>query len=218
MESLNFSFANGRFEILGFPDAVKAVALTRQEGKFLADLALHQADLEFALNCLDGINRHPTDAFIQQALWRSAVTHFVKCFSSGARRFLQPNQVLKGQPELALWAFNYIKELRNKHVAHDDNSLSQSIPGAVINNGTKKFKIEKIFALPIHADTLMPENYSNLKLLCDVVLAWVVNQFDLECDRITAVLEKSSHHDLMRRSEPSFSSAKIEDIGKSRSA
>ncbi|KQW87504.1 hypothetical protein ASC94_29505 [Massilia sp. Root418] len=218
MESLNFIFVDGRFEILGFPDAVKTIALTRQEGKFLADLALHQADLEFALNCLEGINRHPTDAFIQQALWRSAVTHFVKCFSSGARRFLQPNQVLKGQPEVALWAFNYIKELRNKHLAHDDNSLSQSISGAIINNGKKEFKIEKIFALPIHAETLMAENYSNLKLLCDVVLTWVVNQFDLECDRITAVLEKANHNDLMRRSEPLFSIAKIEDIGISRSA
>ncbi len=117
-----------------------------------------------------------------------------------------------------MWAFNYIKELRNKHIAHDDNSLSQSIPGAIINNGTKKFKIEKVFALPIHADTLMTENYSNLKLLCDVVLAWVVSQFDLECGRITAALEKTSHNDLMRRSEPSFSIAKIEDIGISRSA
>jgi hypothetical protein len=218
LESLNFNFANGRFEILGFPDAVKAVALTRQEGKFLSDLALHRADLEFALNCLEGINRHPTDEFIQQALWRSAVLHFVKCFSSGARRFLQPKQVLKGQPELALWAFDYIKELRNKHLAHDDNNLSQSVPGAIINNGTKKFKIEKIFALPIHADTLMMENYNNLKLLCDIVLGWVVNQFDLECDRIAAALEKLNHDDLIRRSEPSFSLAKIEDIGTSRSA
>ncbi|WP_139168764.1 MULTISPECIES: hypothetical protein [unclassified Duganella] len=215
MEPLQVIFNDGRIEIQGFP-STRAITLSPIEGKWLADLALHQDDLRFAIQCLDGINQHSTDQFIQQALWRCAVVHFVKCFGDGARRFLQPAQVLKGQPSMATWAFDYMKALRHKHIVHDDNALSQSIPGALINPPPSPQKVAKVFTMPIHTDTLINENYGNLKLLCEVTLAWVDAEFDREADRIAAMLETLPHEDLMARAEPTWRASQIDEISVSR--
>lgn len=216
MEPLYFIFNNGRIEIQGFSDDVRAITLTPIEGKWLADLSLHREDLQFSARCLDEINLHPTNQFVQQALWRCAVVHFVKCFGDGARRFLQPAQILKGQPNIAVWAFGYMKALRHKHIIHDDNTLSQSISGAILNAPSAQHKIAKVFAMPMHADTLMDENYSNLKLLCELALGWVEAEFDCEADRITVELEKLSHDELNSRVEPSYQVPQVDEIDVSR--
>ena len=70
---------------------------------------------------------------VRQGLWRSAVEHCMKCFSSSeARSKLNPKKVFKGDPE-ALEIHEYFRNLRNKHIAHDENAYSQCIPGAVLN-------------------------------------------------------------------------------------
>lgn len=216
MEPLPVIINNGRIEIQGFPDGARAIALTPIEGKWLADLSLHQDDLQFAAKCLEDINQHPTNQFVQEALWRCAVVHFVKCFGDSARRFLQSAQILKGQPAVAAWAFDYMKALRNKHIVHDDNALSQSISGAILNASTAPQKIAKVFAMPMHAETLMGENYGNLKLLCELALGWVQVEFDREADRITAELEKLTHDELKARTEPTYRVPQVDNINVSR--
>lgn len=91
------------------------------------------------------INLIPVEKHIvRQSLWRSAIVHFGKCFGKSASRFqLNPNAIWKGN-QSALEAFKYYKDLRNKHVVHDENSYAQSIPGAILNNGKKPYKIGDI--------------------------------------------------------------------------
>ena len=73
----------------------------------------------------------------------------------------------------ALIAFSYFLNLRNKNIIHDENALSQAIPEAAVNDGTKSFKIEKIIVTSLDAITLGQENINNLSLLIERTLTWI---------------------------------------------
>ncbi len=88
MEQFEINKTASGFHIEGFPEAVKVIHIEGPRARRLADLALHRTDLEFALLCLDEVNRAPVDPYvIRQALWRSAVVHYVKCFGGSEARF-----------------------------------------------------------------------------------------------------------------------------------
>lgn len=205
MEYFSVRKTDSGLHLEGFPDAIKAVTINGPKAKRLADLSLHKEDLEFADTCLDAINQIPENpAVAREALWRSAIIHFIKCFGNSARFQLSAAKIYKDQPPEALMAFNYFKDLRNKHFVHDENSYAQSIPGAVLNNGTKAYKIEKIVCFAAYGATLQQGNYSNLKLLIQKAKSWVIAEFDLLCDRLTETLEKERYEDLLARDALSY--------------
>lgn len=201
MDHFNVSQHESSLHIEGFPDAVKVIALEGPRAKRLADLALHKNDLEFADSCLDAINLAPEEPSVfREALWRSAIVHFMKCFGdSGARFQLLATKVLKGAPPEAFMAFEYFKQLRNKHFVHDENSYAQSLPGAILNSGMKTYKIEKIVAFAAFALTLGQDNYGNLKLLIHRSRSWIAAEFDDLCDSLTAELERESYETLLQK-------------------
>lgn len=205
------------FHIEGFPDAVKVISIDGPKTKRLADLALHKADLEFAWECLEEINHTlPEKWIVRQSLWRNAIIHFGKCFGQSASRFqLGPDAIWKGN-QSALMAFKYFKNHRNKHVVHDENSYAQSIPGAILNNGKKLYKIEKIVSLSVLGETLEQDNYSNLHLLIKTAKEWVFKEFDKLCENLTTELKKKSYDDLLKRGSINFQAPKLEDLGKNR--
>ena len=139
----------------GFPDVIKVISLVGPRARRLADLALHKSDLQFADECFLVINSVPEQPpAVREALWRSAIGHVFKCFGdSGVRFQIFADKVLKGEVPEAILAFNYFKSLRNKHMVHDENSYSQSLPGAILNNGAKTYKVEKIVCFATNAVT-----------------------------------------------------------------
>ena len=98
MEHFQITKTPEGFHIEGFPDAVKVLRLHGPNAQRLADLALHRADLDFALECLEQINKVPEQSYVlRQALWRSAVVHYIKCFGSNESRFsLDSRKLYKG--------------------------------------------------------------------------------------------------------------------------
>ena len=219
MEHFTISKNGSSLHIEGFPDAVKVVAIAGKESKRLADLSLHKADLEFADACLDAINQAPEQPdVIREALWHSAVVHFLKCFGNSARFQLVAEKLYKGEPPEALMAFNYFKSLRNKHLVHDENSYAQSIPGAVLNNGTKNYKVEKIVCFMAIGATLEQGNYGSLKLLIQKARVWVVSEFDALCNRLTADLEKETYEALMARESLTYRVPSVDEIQRARKA
>ncbi len=219
MEHFSISKTESGLHIEGFPDAVKVITINGPEAKRVADLTLHKEDLEFADSCLDAINQIPeTPVVAREALWRSAIVHFMKCFGLSARFQLSAAKIYKGEPPEALMAFEYFKDLRNKHFVHDENSYAQSIPGAVINNGTKSYKIEKIVCFAAFGATLELGNYGNLKLLIEKARAWVVAEFDTLCKRLTADLEKESYEDLLARDSINYRVPTVDEISRGRKA
>lgn len=220
MEHIAISQQESDFHIEGFPDAVKVIGIKGTHSKRLADLALHKADLEFADSCLDAINLSPAEPFIiREALWRSAIVHFMKCFGdSKARSQLSSAKILKREPPEASMAFEYFKHLRNKHFVHDENSYSQSLPGAILNNGTKSYKIEKIVCFAAITGTLAQENYGNLKLLIQKSHSWVTTEFDQLCNMLTAELERESYENLLKKGSLTFRVPANDEIHKNRNA
>ena len=134
--------------IEGAPNAVKLVALEGKQAERLGHLALHRSDLQFVLECLGQINETGNE-ILREAAWRSAVVAFVKCFVGGSRRSrLDENSVYSGNA-LAQSSFEYTKNLRNKHLVHDENAYHQCHPGAIINAPGIVPKVDNIMTVAI---------------------------------------------------------------------
>ena len=207
------------FHVEGFPDASKVIRISGPKGRRLSDLALHKSDLDFATHCLDAINKVQDDpAVLRQALWRSAVTHYMKCFGDPGVRFqLDAQDIYKGDAD-ALLAFDYFKHLRNKHLLHDENAYAQGLPGAILNQRGRPYKIAKIVCLSAIAETLVQGNYSNLHLLVDIARKWVGRQFDELCDLLTAELEPLSYEDLDAREAMIYTVPALDELKVARNA
>lgn len=201
----------------GFPEAVKLVKLTGSKPRRLADLGLHKHDLDFALECLDGINLVPEEPYaLRQGLWQSAIINWFKCFGDSKSRFsLNPKSIYRTEP-LAIESFEYFKLLRNKHFVHDENSYTQCIPGAVLNRSDSEYKIAKILCSGFHGVTLEQSSFSNLRLLILGAREWVIEQFDKLCDDLTKELEQKPYERLMGMESVTYSKPAIDDIGKPR--
>lgn len=217
---MNIDQNEGRIEINGIPDATQIVKLPLEMSEDIADLRLHNTDLEIALRSLEGINK-AIDAGIPEitdSLWRSAIIHFIKCFSGQkSRRKLDPNIVFATEPEETHQAFLYFKNLRNKHIAHDDNAYLQALTGLALNDGSKAYKIERVLCFTILSNTMENGNYGNLLLLINKTKEYVDENFHILCDEITAKLDQRSYRDLLSFGGLEFKAPEFEELGKTRS-
>lgn len=205
------------YRIEGLPtDAIRIVKIDNsKDARSLSDLILHREDLSFARECLDEIDR-TDNALVREALWRSAITHFCKCFGNNRGRADYKLIANKIYPEEGLMALRYFKELRHKHIVHDENSFSQSITGAAINNGNKQYKIEKIVTFAGLVQTLCQENWSNLGLLIGEASEWVEKEYDALCGSLSEELEKRGYKDLCSLKDIHYKKPELEDTGNKR--
>jgi len=219
MHPLSIVLNNGAFEVHGLPpDSRLSIKIDGHQAKQLGDHILHQTDLEFADQCLDAINMVPEDPqAIRQGLWRSAIISAMKCFGNNASRTSLPaSKVLKGLPPEAMIVFNYFKDLRNKYIAHDENAWTQVMTGAALNDGSKDFKVEMVFAMVALAETLQQANYGNLKLLINASLTYSREQFELLVDQIKRDLETVSYDELAKRPPPVYRAPAAHEVSQRR--
>lgn len=220
MQHLSIVLNNGSFEVHGLPpDSRISIKIDGHQAKQLGDHMLHQTDLEFADQCLDAINLVPDDPpAIRQALWRSAIISVMKCFgANSSRSSLSANKVLKGLPPEAIIVFDYFKHLRNKYIAHDENAWTQVMTGAALNDGSKEFKVEMVFAVAALAQTLEQANYGNLKLLIRAALDYSREQFELLTEQIKRDLETFSYEELAKRDPPVYRAPEAHEVSTRRS-
>ncbi|MGD0828607.1 MAG: hypothetical protein ABSA09_11055 [Desulfobaccales bacterium] len=114
--------------IEGYPDAIAIKLIQDPMDRELQPMALHHVDLSFCHEALIRINTldKSKDQLNIQSLWISSITIFFKCFPSNkARKQLSAQKILKNQIG-AVDVFSYFKNLRNKHIIHDENPYSQS--------------------------------------------------------------------------------------------
>ena len=207
----------GGIHIEGFPDAVKFIKLDGPKARRLADLSLHASDLRFTVESLEALNVAGIADHVRESLWRSAIFHFIKCFDAGDSRFsLQPAQVFKNTPPATMMNFDHFKDIRNKHLAHDENAYAQSATGALLNNGRKKYKIEKIISTNVYVQTLEQDSYSNFRILIERARTWVSEQYDVICAQLTQELEAMPHEKLLAMPEVSGRVPTLDERSKSR--
>ena len=205
------------FEINGIPDAHVVIGLEDRRSQRIAHLQLHRTDLEFANECLDAITEVPDEPeILQEALWRCAIMHYFKCFGdSAARSRLNPDKVLKSDA-MGKTIFQFMLNLRNKHFLHDENAYAQGQTCAVLNDGTKPYKVEKILGFSVLGQTLVQDNYSNMKLLVTRTLEWLNVEFDSLCDDVTEELERVPYDELSKRLPLVYRAPTFEDVARNR--
>lgn len=218
MESLKTSKPKQGFHIEGFPDALKVITLNSKLSEQISSYALHKYDLNICLELLININQVDSNhAQLREALYHFAIVTFAKCFRQSKSRIqLNEKTVYKAEPKEALEAFGYFLDLRNKHIVHDENSLSQCIPGAVLNKRESDQKIAKVVCFNAVGLTLSQENYSNLHMLVSKASEWVESKFDEICMQITNDLEQVDYDDLFKMEEMTYSKPDVSEIGKPR--
>jgi len=218
MEYLETTKKGGAIHIEGFPDAVEVLRLKGRKYQRLADLALHLDDLSFALGCLEAINDIPEANFLaRQALWRSAVVHYIKCFGSNKGRpsSLRSRKIYKNDTN-GLEFYRYFKSLRDKTVVHDDNAFTQCHVGAVLNKQEQTHKIAKVICFSSLVVTLDQANYNNLHRLITIARDWVVERHDELCAEITDVLEERPYEELLKMEKLDYQVPHTTDVHNSR--
>lgn len=158
------------------PGAVPLFTLDDPRTQKLAHLTLHEHDLQFALQSLESLGLVPvTNDHLREALWRSAIVHFFKCFGDSGenRRSLQCNQIYKREPKEALEAFTHFKNLRNKHYVHDDNAYQQCVVAVYIGDGIIYQRVAGVQTFVTTVGVMSAENITCLRSLIQCALQWI---------------------------------------------
>jgi hypothetical protein len=166
-------------------DPERKVIFKQIEGpvvKQLQAMALHDADLRFCRTCLKELGaldcgRQSNRA---EAFWISCITRFFKCFgNSKARANLSAEKIFTSAESIE--AFNFFKALRNKHIAHDENSFSDAFVAAAINPSERGETVIEVVSLPFHLFIIGNLEIEQLRLLVDTTYDWVASsRVDLE--------------------------------------
>jgi hypothetical protein len=215
MQEYEISFDGKSFRLEGLPFAAIVVQLDGPEAKWLADHALHQYDLKFAQGCLDRLASATDDpTLVLEAVWRSAVASFVKCFdSTGVRTPIDAAVLYAGDPAASA-AYNHIRDLRRKHIVHDENPWTQCYPVAILNSkGTSK-KVADIRCVAFHGDTR--ENVPNLANLIYMALKWLNEEFDRRHASLLAKLEQEDYDVLARLPQPTYTAPTAGEVRRKR--
>jgi hypothetical protein len=217
MSEQGFELEAGGLRITGYPSAERAIRLTGHEARRLSDLALHTQDLHFAGECLIHLRlAKDLPDLVREALWRSSIVHYMKCFGKSASRFsLDHRKFLdSGLPRQV---HRYFHELRDKHVVHDDNSYLQSIPVAIVSPLGQSPKIQDVVSLTVIAHTLTDADLGNLDMLIGAASRWVDSEFERLQSMIRHATESLDHAELLIREQASFRVSTIEDLSARRS-
>jgi len=217
MENFTVTQTGNAFQIEGFPDAVKVLRIIGPKGRQLADLALHKDDLEFALQYLEALNHTPAEHYVlREALWQAAIVRYIKCFGQSKSRFkLHAKVIYNGHPG-ALEAYKFFDSLRNKHLAHDENSYTQCHPGAVLNKKGMAHKIAKVVCFSAEGITLGQENWQNLHQLASLARAWVNAKFDELCNALISEFEAKPYEELMAMEGITYTAPVADDVHRPR--
>jgi hypothetical protein len=217
MESIRITITGSVARIEGYPDTVKVIKVTGPSCRKLADLSLHDADLQFTLESLDALDEKGATAHVRESLWRSAIVHFFKCFQhSASRQLLDAKIVYDSDPPELMKNFALLKNLRNKHLVHDENSYAQCDVGAILNNGKKKLKIERVFSVNLFMATLNPDHVQQLRSMAHHALAYVRREMDMLIERITQDLETKKYDELFAMPSLTQTSPTVDAVAKPR--
>jgi len=104
--------------------ALQGVQLAGHIAKRVADLSLHQYDMDFCARLLKENGARLVGEYddLSQSLWIAVLTKFISCFGNSKARALLNKDKVYGSDLKALQAFGWISNLRDKHVVHDENS------------------------------------------------------------------------------------------------
>ena len=217
MQDFNITKVGSTFHIEGFPDGIKVISIEGSRAEKLSDLWLHRFDLRSTIDCLEAINHTSENPrILREALWRTAIVFFFKCFSwSRSREKLLKEEVYEADRQF-LSILKNLKDLRDRYLVHDENAYSQSFPGAILNRGNKTYKIEKVCCIAFLIETSTKENLNDLHLLTQRALKYVEEKLDKVCVSLTKDLEAKPYDVLFKMRSVKWTTPDPKKIGKPR--
>ena len=155
IEPIGISIREGKLHVEGYPTAKRVCKIPKPLAESLAALRLHEADLNDCHNRmqqLGGLGKpNENESFdqfkLREAIFIAILVKFYSCFTSAkSYRFpLSENTIYKKTPH-ALENFTFVKNLRNKHVVHDENNCNSSTTCAVFDENNLLIDIVSINA------------------------------------------------------------------------
>ena len=133
-------------------------------------MALHQHDLGECKKLLGKIESNIiTDIDILQAVFTAVLVDFMRCFEKkGVRDALDNKKVI--QSKEAKEVFENFHLMRNKFVAHDENTLRDAVAGVVIDKKSDR-AIDTV--LIMYSMKYNPDSVPNFVKLTDLALEYV---------------------------------------------
>lgn len=193
------------------PSPAKVIAIPEPLAAPLLNLALHRTDLSRARKFLDEFDRQggvkPPESTVHQgtrfspvceALWLAALGSTMKCFQHSEARSskLDPANIFGTDTTQGVRAtFDLLKQLRNKHVLHDENDWMQAIPVAIVGAPGHVPVVSDIDCMVMEGtDTA---HIGQFGAVVDAALAWINHEIDAQIEVIRADLLARSYDDLI---------------------
>ncbi|MCE5286961.1 MAG: hypothetical protein LLG02_14105 [Pelosinus sp.] len=201
-----------------YPNVSKIIELKNSskttQMKELNDYLLHADDMMFAMGFLNEINQED-EGLKNEALFYAALVLFVKCFeSSRSRKKLRAEEIYKDNKE-KYKLFQWMKALRDKHVAHDENAYSQTLIGGILNKPGIEPKIAEIVTRSLRRGT--PEkNYRELYELVLETKSWIDNELKSLQNALHEEYEKKTYEELNKMPSPTIPDLNKVNIRKTR--
>lgn len=143
----------------------------------LADLGSVLQDLTYVMGCCERLvpllDSDDADSVLVEALWSAAVVGYSRCFATGKRLGLDED-VLEDLPGEPLELHRYVRDMRDKRIAHSVNPFEQVRVGAVLPApGAARAEVEGIATLAMRHISTTVDGVKGLRKLAHTLRARV---------------------------------------------
>jgi hypothetical protein len=157
----------------------------------LSDLISVKHDLQYVLWICDRLSREDLEheeSSLVRALWSAALVGYFRCFSHGKRQGLNSDLFLEpGVDENAVAAHEYLRSMRNKHIAHSVNPFERiRMAATMLPPGAEGERISGLLTLTLWHLSESIEGIANLRNLSIAALGWVEKQLSVLGDQVLA--------------------------------
>jgi hypothetical protein len=93
--------------------------------------------------------------------------------------------------------FQYYKDLRDKHIIHDENPYSQAFTAVALNTKDSQFKVADIVSLSMNILTTDKEHIQSFSQLVQFTYEWVKIKHEELHNKLGAEYEKKDYETLL---------------------
>jgi hypothetical protein len=189
------------------------IAVPAEYAKAYVNLFRHRTDLWRARHFLAEIDKQggvPAPGLLRagsplptviHALWIAALSATFKCFQgSVSRKKLNPATVF-GNDTAVRASYDVLKDLRNRHVLHDENDWMQTVPYAIYGDaGNDQATLGDINCVVLEGTETA--HIGQLRTVVDAACDWIAQQIDAHTEAIRADLQGRAYSALAAMPRP----------------
>lgn len=180
--------------------------------KSYVSLFLHKADMESCLKYLAKISTD-NEMIINEALFIAAITTLIKCFQSCESRTQLSEGKFKKSTAPEIYAeYERFKEWRNKHYAHDVNSMVEATAFLLVAPAGSPCTLgapPSVIWNRVNIDYVKQRN--SLKLVSEAVLRFIVTEIDRVGDVLFEKYSQKSYEELLSYGDAAIRAASLQN-------